>query len=157
MNLYVVRRTDLRKGLPMFRTLAIKSQSKNNLDTLFIAFWTCFSSPTPGSSCVTHCAHVLALSYRTQKFLSRNNLKFMTSSLEVFIDSAVSEKKGMNFVNVYVLWSKWKVKFCVGWNKFVNCKCNRSHDEHVNNLSINSRNFRLSYLRHMNKGLWRVL
>lgn len=157
VNLYVVRRTDLREDFPMFRTLAIKSQSKNNLDTLFIAFWTCFSSPTPGSSCVTHCAHVLALNYRTQKFLSRNILKFLTSSLVVFIDSAVSEKKGMNFVKVYMLWGKWKIKFCVGWNKFVSYKCNLSHDEHINNLSANSRNFHLSCLRHMYKGLWRVL
>jgi hypothetical protein len=76
VNLYVVRRTDLRENLPMFLMLAIKSQSNNNLDTLFIAFLTCFISPTPGSSCVTHCAHVLALNYRTQEFLSRNILKF---------------------------------------------------------------------------------
>lgn len=157
MNLYVVRRTDLREDLPMFRMLAIKSQSKNNLGTLFIGVWTCFSSPTSGSSCVTHCAHVLALNYRTQEFLSRNILKFLTSSLEVFIDSAVSEQKGMNFVNVYMLLNKWKIKFCDWWNKFVNYKCNLSHDENINNLSINSRSFHLSCLRHMYKGLWRLL
>jgi hypothetical protein len=96
-KLFVVRRTDLIEDLPIFRVPAIKSQSKKNLDTLFIAFWTCFSSPTPGSSCVTHCAHVLALNYGTQEFLSRNILKFLTSSLEVFIDSAVGDQKGKNF------------------------------------------------------------
>ena len=157
VNLYVVRRTDLREDLQMFRMLAIKSQSNNNLDTLFIAFWTCFSSLPPGSSCVTHCAHVLALNYRTQEFLSRNILKFLTSSLEVFIDSAFSDQEGKNFVNVYMLWNKWKIKFCIRWNKFVNYKCNLSQDENINNLSINSITFHLSCLRHMNIGLWRVL
>jgi hypothetical protein len=38
VNLYVVRRTDLRDNLPTFHMLAIESQSNNNLDTLFIAF-----------------------------------------------------------------------------------------------------------------------
>jgi hypothetical protein len=157
VNLYAVRRTDLWEDLPMFRMLAIKSQSKNNLGTLFIGSWTCFNSPTPGSSCVTHCAHVLVLNYRTQEFLSRNILKFLTSSVEVIIDSDVNDQKGKNFVNVYMLWSKWKIKFCVIGNKFVNCKCNLSQDENINHLSINSITFLLSCLRHMNEGLWRVL
>jgi len=38
VNLYVVRRTDFREDLPMFRMLAIKSQSKNNLGTLLLGF-----------------------------------------------------------------------------------------------------------------------
>jgi len=37
-KLFVVRWTDLREDLPIFRMPAIKSQSMKNLDTLFIAF-----------------------------------------------------------------------------------------------------------------------
>lgn len=141
----------------MFRMLAITSQSKNNWDTLFIMSWTCFSSPTPGSSFVTQCEHVLTVNYWTQEFLSRNLLKFLTSSLEIFIDSTVSDRKGKNYAKVYMLWSKWKIKFCARWNKFVNYKCNLSQDENINRLMINSRNFHLSCLRHMNKCPWSVL
>lgn len=141
----------------MFRMLAIKSQSKNNWDTLFITSWTCFSSPTPGSSFVTQCEHVLTIKYWNQEFLSSNWLKFLTSSLEIFINSTVSNQKGMNYAGIYMLWSKWKIKFCGRLNKFVNYKCNLSQDENINRLTINSRNFHLSCLRRMNKGLWRVL
>jgi hypothetical protein len=63
LNVYVVRRTDLREDLPMFRMLAIKSQCKNNLDPLSIAFWTCFLSPTPAWLLACHslcaCARII--------------------------------------------------------------------------------------------------